>query len=46
MCSISMFTPEEIIELAVEERIKGNVKESIRLMALAYKLQANRSLVN
>lgn len=38
MCSISMFTPDELVQVAAQERAKGNKKEAIKIMALAYKL--------
>jgi len=38
MCSISMFTPDELVQAAAQERAKGNKKEAIKIMALAYKL--------
>lgn len=41
MCSISMFTADELLLLAAQERSKGNKKEALRLMKLAY-YAANR----
>lgn len=38
MCSISMFTADELIQLAAQERAKGNKKKAIRLMALAHQI--------
>ena len=38
MCSISMFTADELFHIAVKERAKGNIKEANKIMAMAYNL--------
>lgn len=43
MCSISMFTADELITLAAQERAKGNKKEALKLMRLAYNLVSRPS---
>lgn len=36
MCSISMFTADELLHIAAQEKAKGNHKEAIKIMRLAY----------
>jgi hypothetical protein len=46
MCSISLFTADELFQVAAELSSKGKAKEAFNVMGMAIKLKAQQSKVN